>query len=71
MTSQHESNIEVITFRNGEVLDIAEAEGPENARFAAQTLVREGAQHVMQGDKLTVGFYVEGKLVRMVNGTEV
>lgn len=59
--------IEVITFRTGGLVDRAEAETPEAALLAGQILYDEGLQD-HYGDKLSVGFYVGGKLVRMVPG---
>jgi hypothetical protein len=59
--------IEVILFRANHRLDTAEAEDAESALFAARTLVSE-AQGIRQGSLLSVGFYVDGKLIRMMEG---
>lgn len=61
--------IDVILFdgTGSRVIDEAEADGPENALFAARTLYDEGGSPGA-GAKRKVGFYVEGKLVRLVEG---
>lgn len=60
--------IEVILTRRSNVVDRAEASSPEDALFAARTLHDEATPHVMGRFPLVVGFYVDGKLVRQIEG---
>lgn len=59
--------IEIILFCNGKRQDWAEAEDEGGALLAGRTLYDEGHSGCY-GQKLKVGFYVAGKLVRMVEG---
>lgn len=59
--------IEVILFDRSGRRDTAEAATPEDALYAARTLYDEGGSPGA-GAKRQVGFYVDGKLVRMVTG---
>lgn len=62
--------IEVVTFDRRGVLDWAYAPDAEAALTAGRTLRRDALDaHPVQGYRVTVGFYVEGKLVRQVEGT--
>lgn len=60
--------IEVIVISRSSVVARAEADSPEAALLAGRTLHDEAVPHVMGARALTVGFYVEGKLVRSVEG---
>lgn len=61
--------IEVITFMC-ERIDTAEAPDPESALVAGRTLYDDAIQNIRGASKktVTVGFYVDGKLSKMVEG---
>jgi hypothetical protein len=70
--------IEVVTFSaSGAVIDRAEAEDPEAAVTAARTLAREAREVpgftglVIQGIEVTVRFYVDGEMVREIEGRRI
>lgn len=66
-TREAEKTFEVIVFgTDGKRAADAEAATPEDAVFAGQTLYDEALAGVY-GQKLSVGFYVDGKLIRLVN----
>ena len=57
--------IEVVTVSGkGETIDRAEADSPENAVYAARTLLREAADLGYASSTTLVRFYVAGSLVR-------
>lgn len=62
--------IEVTVTDRSTVVARAEAATPEDAVFAGRVLHDEATPHVMGASAraLTVGFYVDGKLVRSVEG---
>lgn len=67
--------IEVVTFSaSGAVIDRAEAPDPEGAVVAAKTLAQEAREVpgftglVIQGIEVTVRFYVDGEMVREMEG---
>lgn len=59
--------IEVVVFDGWRAVARAEADSPEAAIFAGQTLYDE-AKSGTYGQKLTVGFYVDGKLAIRADG---
>ena len=59
--------IEVIVMCAGRVTDRAEADTVEDAVYAGQVLFDETPRGY-RGVKPQVGFYVDGKLVRLVTG---
>lgn len=62
--------IDVSTFnRRGERIDTAEAESPEAAIAAGRMLWDDAMDaNPRQGFRVSVGFYVAGSLVRIVDG---
>lgn len=69
MTTSASETIDVVLFRNGARWDGAEADGPENAVYAGRTLHDEArAAAAPVKPRLEVGFYVDGKLSRLVQG---
>lgn len=60
--------IEVLVFARGNRVASAEAEDPAPAIYAGQILHDEALPSTQAVGKLEVGFYVAGKLVRLVTG---
>jgi hypothetical protein len=63
--------IEVRTVVNGRVVDTAEAETPEAARFTARVLREEAAQQGAHFRSIVCQFFVDGNLVSEKKGTEL
>lgn len=63
--------IDVITFVRGTRRDSAEAADPESAVVAARTLARDYTDHGGSYRFVTVGFYVNDQLVRMLDATDL
>lgn len=57
--------IEVILFDNGNAVKRQNAAWPEDAVFMAHQLWDE-ARSGLSGQKLSVGFYIRGKLIRLI-----
>jgi hypothetical protein len=60
--------IEVTITDSTGIVNSAEAETPEAAMYAARVIYGESLPYTMGARPLTVGFYVDGKLVRQVEG---
>lgn len=60
--------LEVIVFAGSNAVARAEAGDVESLVFAGQTLHDEALPSCQQVAKLEVGFYCDGRLVRMVEG---
>lgn len=65
-----DATLEIVTLnRHGERIDSADADTPEAAIIAGRTLWDDAMDaNLRQGYRVSVGFYVAGSLVRIVDG---